>query len=956
MLASKAKPATSSSPSESSKHKEPSKRRASSAPRVSRLVKPAAAAAERAPSPLHHACIPLDKLSSASVDLPKPSPAAADHRRPFKTTAAAPATGPRTNTDRQPRGPKISELQAQLSRVQEDLSNARENLASIEQDKAQALEDLAVARRLAGEAYAKLEESLAERRRAEEELELERFKATEREQSAIDLAQRTEEEWRRRHDAVERRRAEDAAALSAAAGELGRAKAELAAAAQAKSSAQDRADEAQRVADDNVRKTETLMAEVARLRHRLDAELETKARDATEAIAELEREASELRAVVTRARAVEEKLAAAEGLVETLKVDIAYAKRAEADAGKAAQEWKAKAESMEARLDEVSRMNRRNEESLVSLTKSFEDCTSMLQDKQAQVLQLREKMASLEKEASEYREGFLDINRRLDAAVQEAADLQAAIDRLRSDHQLLHEAHQQVVGTENTTSSQVRHLTEEKNKLIQELGEAREERDKVKKAVEDLAAALREVSSEAREAKERVLAKQADVDSAQIQISELKAAMKNAEERYQLMLAESSYEVSCLRKTVERMGSEAKSSKDEWISKEAGFVDMLKRSDDGVSSVQSELKRLIESLRAAENEVQKLKADKTQLLNRLQEFEFKAVKTTSSAEEAKAESSKLQDLLSHKEKEVLALNHEVTELRLREQAALEKATELSKSLAEEQAMKNNENSKALITKLEMDKVLESLKAAELEAKAAKDDKAQLQSKLKLLESKITEANLTSEEANISSLRLKEMLEDKESELASIAQENKDMRAREAASQAKIDELVVLLAEATARKGGELNGVVARSPEKQPSMLMKLMCSPMHNVRDDEPCENNDQIIHMEDIKHVEVETVKQVKHEKGSISTMDAKSLENSKIIEDDLTKDRDDDSELSDDDIESPGDDGLVDQMNGLLIHGPTSSFNQEQHIHKKKKALLKKFGSLLKKKAHFTKLTNHA
>jgi len=69
----------------------------------------------------------------------------------------------------------------------------------------------------------------------------------------------------------------------------------------------------------------------------------------------------------------------------------------------------------------------------------------------------------------------------------------------------------------------------------------------VKKAAEDLAAALNEVSSEAREAKERVLAKQAELDSAQLQVSELKAAMKNAEDRHQLMLDESNYETACLR-------------------------------------------------------------------------------------------------------------------------------------------------------------------------------------------------------------------------------------------------------------------------------------------------------------------------------------------------------------------------------------------------------------------------
>nr|CAB3500052.1 unnamed protein product [Digitaria exilis] len=969
MLASK--PSPSGGVSEGSNHKQPSGRRATSAPRVSRLAKPATKPADRAPSPLHHgaAGILLDK-SSASIDLQqsKPSPAAAaSERRSFKSPAAA-SSRIAAAADKQQKTAKASELQAQLSQVQEELRAAREHVAAIESDKAQILEDLALARRLAAEATGKLEEAAAAQRSAEEVLELERFKSTEREQSAIDLAHRTDEEWRRKYDNVKRRHAEDVASLIAATRELDAVRDELASMAEAKSSAVEQADEMQRMANENAKKVEVLIAEVARVKSHLDAELEAKEKEAAEIIGKLESEASALRSELEKAKAFEEKLAEAEEMLEGLKVDIAYAKGAEVDASKAAHEWKTKTESLETRLEEVSQMNKRNEESLASLTKSFEDCTSMLQDKQSQVIQLKDKVTSLEKEASEHKEGFLDTSTRLGVAAKEAAELKAAIDKLRSEHELLLEAHQKVVIDEKTASGQVGHLTDDKNRLVKELEDTREEKDKAKKAVEDLAAALREVSSEAREAKERVLAKQAELDNAQLQVTELKAAMKNAEDRYQLMLDESKYETACLRKAVEKMGSEAKSSKDEWISKEAGFVDMLKRSDDGISSIQTEMDRLNESLRVAEKEVQELKADKVQLLNKVQEFESQAMSSSSSAEEAKAESSHLKDLLSFKDKELLALNHEVTDLRLRERTASEKASELSKVLAEVTSRKaeeqNTDKSNAQTTKLEMDKVLESLKAAEAEAKAAKDDKVQLQNKLRLLESKITEANLTSEEAKISSLRLKETLEEKEHELSIIAQENTEMRAREAAAQARIDELAALVAESTARKGGEsLNGAIARSSEKQPSTLMKLICSPMHHsvVRDDDDVSNGEGIIQMEDIKHVEVETVRQVKHEKEiiSVSAVDANSLENSKIIEDDLSKEREDESESDedDDDVESPGDDGLVDQMNGLLIHGPTSSFNQDQHaVTKKKKALLRKFGSLLKKKAHFTKLSSHS
>jgi hypothetical protein len=130
--------------------------------------------------------------------------------------------------------------------------------------------------------------------------------------------------------------------------------------------------------------------------------------------------------------------------------------------------------------------------------------------------------------------------------------------------------------------------------------------------------------------------------------------------------------------------------------------------------------------------------------------------------------------------------------------------------------------------------------------------------------------------------------------------------------------------------------------------------------DHEARRNSDRIVQvLEEIKHVEVETVKQVRHEREV--SVEINSLENSKIIEDDISNgvmSNGIDTESSDDDgeIESQGEEGAADQTGGLLMHGPTSSFKQEQHSHKKKKALLRKFGSMLKKKAHFTKLNNHS
>jgi chromosome segregation ATPase len=716
--------------------------------------------------------------------------------------------------------------------------------------------------------------------------------------------------------------------------------------------------------------------------------MESREKGAQEIIDKLRSEASELQAELQRARAFQEKLARSEEVVEGIKVDIAYAKRAEMDADQLAQRWKTKVTALEERLEAITSLNKSNEEALVSLTKSFEDT-------QSQLLQLTEKAAASEGEVREYKEGFLETNRRLDIAKKEVSDLQATIDILRSEHELLNETHRQAISDEKAASSQVGMLGGEKLRLQQEFDQTREERDKAKKAVEDLAATLRQVSSEAREAKERVLAKQTELDHAQLQISELKTATQNTEDKYQLMLHESNslnktverlqseaknaeekyklmlVESNCLKKTIESLGSEAKILQDDRVSKESGFADMLRRSEEGASSVRSEMSKLMESLGAAEKEVQKLKAERTQLVDQLEEGFARSTMddASSSAEQSMSvEISHLRDLLSTKEKEVLALDHHVTELRLRETAALAKAEELSKLLAEattrktseDDAARSAETSKALRIKTEMDTVLESLKATEREAKDAKDDMAQLQSKLRLVESKITEANLTAEEEKITSLRLRETLAEKEEELLSIARENDGLRTREAATRAKADELAAMLVEATAIKGGDQSA--GRSPEKQPNVFRKMMCSPMDNVvrGDHEARRNSDRIVQvLEEIKHVEVETVKQVRHEREV--SVEINSLENSKIIEDDISNgvmSNGIDTESSDDDgeIESQGEEGAADQTGGLLMHGPTSSFKQEQHSHKKKKALLRKFGSMLKKKAHFTKLNNHS
>ncbi|KAL0304571.1 UNVERIFIED_CONTAM: WEB family protein, chloroplastic [Sesamum radiatum] len=97
---------------------------------------------------------------------------------------------------------KPSELQAELSTVQHELKKANEKLVLVEKEKAKALNELNEAQRLFEEASEKLREALVAQKRAEENSEIEKFRAVEMEQAGIEAAQRKEEEWQKELEAV----------------------------------------------------------------------------------------------------------------------------------------------------------------------------------------------------------------------------------------------------------------------------------------------------------------------------------------------------------------------------------------------------------------------------------------------------------------------------------------------------------------------------------------------------------------------------------------------------------------------------------------------------------------------------------------------------------------------------------------------------------------------------------
>ncbi|KAF3335992.1 WEB family protein [Carex littledalei] len=545
---------------------------------------------DREPSPsLHANGIIGEKGMSTSMD----SKISTGERRSIKITPRLSTPAPEKSS----RPLKLSELQEQVTVAQEDLKKAKEKLEGIEKEKAEVIEDLKDARRMIEETNEKFEEALSAKRRAEEAWEIEKFRTIELEQASIDSMQKKEDEWRKKMEITQKQHSQDIAALVLTNKELEKAKSELAKAIDAKCAALNRAEEISKIAEENEKKMETLNEEINRLQGLLATELENKTKEASEIIKQLEAEAVEMKAELEKAKTTKEKLMNMEELVEGLKIDVAYAKRAEVESTQLVEELKRRAEELENRVEELDECNRMKERSIVSMTKELEENSSILNVKESEICNLKEKVQLLEPELSMYREDAEKSGFRVDVAQKEVDHLRAKVESLELKIEDLEAAKREAMNKERMASLKIESLIEERNKMLKEQEMMKDELDSSKKAMGDLASALREVSSEAREAKERVLVKQAEIESFNSQISEISTFSSNAHQKYESEIEEANEEIAHLRKTVDKLEMETKSSKEEWHSKEIGFKNSIKKSEEQINSIRSEMDKVLQSLK-----------------------------------------------------------------------------------------------------------------------------------------------------------------------------------------------------------------------------------------------------------------------------------------------------------------------------------------------------------------------
>ncbi|XP_008234542.1 PREDICTED: WEB family protein At3g02930, chloroplastic-like [Prunus mume] len=647
-------------------------------PRVSKLSRGVAKSDSDSPSPLQNSRLSLDRSPKTASVNSKPT---VDRRSPKITTPP----------EKQPtRVAKGSEIQAQLILLQEDLKKAKEQILLIEKDKAKAIDELKDAQKVADEAHEKLREALVAQKRAEENSEIEKFRAVELEQAGIEASQKKEEEWEKELEAVRNQHALDVATLLSTTQELQRLKQELSMTCDAKNQALIHADDATKIAEIHAKKVEILSAELTQLKALLDSKLETEASENSQMVHNLKSEVDCLKQELEKAKGYEERLIEKEASIEQLSVELESAKMAESYARSIVEEWKNRVEELEMQVEEANKLERSASESLDSVMKQLEGNSELLHDAESEISALKGKVSLLEITIGRHRGDLEDSERCLDMAKEENYEMGKMIESLKSELETLKEEKIQALSNEKLAASSVQTLLEEKNKLINELENSRDEEEKSKKAMESLASALHEVSGEAREAKEKLLTSQAEHDNNESQLEDLKMVLKGTNEKYEAMLDDAKHEIDILTSNLEQCKTEFHNAKADWEQKELHLVNCVKHSEEENSSREKEIIRLQNLLKETNEEAWALKDEEAQLKESLKEVESEVICLQEALAEAKAENMKLKESVLDKENEFQCIVQENEELRDKEAASLTKVVELSKLLDEAMAKKQAE--------------------------------------------------------------------------------------------------------------------------------------------------------------------------------------------------------------------------------------------------------------------------
>ncbi|URE45954.1 hypothetical protein MUK42_25218 [Musa troglodytarum] len=314
-------------------------------------------------------------------------------------------------------------------------------------------------------------------------------------------------------------------------------------------------------------------------------------------------------------------------------------------------ENKLKIEALEKEVQKAKESERKLLESLVSQTKLLEQTKVSLEEAKLENRSLRESNRSLES----------------------SINLGSRSSRKSEKHWLGNDPLPMV------------HAEEEMRVLKNELKLATEAEEKSKIAMDGLAIALKEVTTENNHLKRTLSIAQSELEEVRAEAEQLKSLLRSMEEKFQAASAES-----------ERLQFELEESVAAWNTKESSFINCVKMSEEEITNAKAENDKLFESQRVVREENANLRDILKQAVN-----EASVVKE--SLEIARKENSQLKDLLAEKESNLQSLKQEYECLKVSEAAATDSVQGLKSLFAATSTM----DSGKLVSSLENESIMVS---------------------------------------------------------------------------------------------------------------------------------------------------------------------------------------------------------------------------------------------------------
>ncbi|CAJ2667880.1 flagellar attachment zone protein 1-like [Trifolium pratense] len=319
-------------------------------------------------------------------------------------------------------------------------------------------------------------------------------------------------------------------------------------------------------------------------------------------------------------------------------------------------EYRRKLQESEVELEKRKESEANLFDTLVMQTKQLEHNTILLEESRHEIASLEEKLKTLQ--LSAYQTNGLE-----DMKVTEKG-----LPKIK-----VHETQEGV--EEGKLYLKAENLVEELNLLKSELQLATQAEENSKKAMDDLAFALKEVATEANQVKAKLTLSQVELEHTKTDAERWRVTLQNTEEKYKELLDVTRKEADRYKNTAERLRLEAEESLLAWNGKETQFVTCIRRAEEERLLAQEETTRLLELLNEAESKTKVSKEENQKLRDILKQALNEANVAKEAAEIAKAENSRLQDSLN-------LLVHENEMLKIHEAASFENIKELKKMLSE----------------------------------------------------------------------------------------------------------------------------------------------------------------------------------------------------------------------------------------------------------------------------------